>query len=83
VIDVTELTKRFGTHTAVDDLSFVVKPGVVTGLLGQGSHPGRPAREHLWGTPHDRHLERRAVRRLGVRNPSERASRAAHAAVRD
>ncbi len=34
MIEVTELTKRYGDHTAVDDLSFVVKPGVVTGFLG-------------------------------------------------
>jgi len=34
VIEVTQLTKRYGGHTAVDDLSFVVEPGVVTGFLG-------------------------------------------------
>jgi ABC-2 type transport system ATP-binding protein len=34
VIEVTELTKRYGDHSAVDDLSFVVKPGIVTGFLG-------------------------------------------------
>src|SRR5687767_5243774 len=28
------LTKRFGVVTAVDDLSFVVRPGRVTGFLG-------------------------------------------------
>ena len=28
------LTKRFGDHTAVDDLTFEVHPGVVTGFLG-------------------------------------------------
>lgn len=28
------LTKRYGEHTAVDDLSFAVRPGVVTGFLG-------------------------------------------------
>ncbi|XGX81156.1 hypothetical protein LQK93_04008 [Terrabacter sp. BE26] len=28
------LTKRYGTKTAVDDLTFTVKPGVVTGFLG-------------------------------------------------
>jgi ABC-2 type transport system ATP-binding protein len=31
---VTDLTKRYGDHTAVDDVSFVVEPGVVTGFLG-------------------------------------------------
>jgi len=34
VIEVSELTKRYGDHTAVDDLSFVVEPGIVTGFLG-------------------------------------------------
>jgi ABC-2 type transport system ATP-binding protein len=34
VIEVTDLTKRYGDHTAIDDVSFVVEPGVVTGFLG-------------------------------------------------
>ncbi|MGA1345688.1 MAG: ATP-binding cassette domain-containing protein [Ilumatobacteraceae bacterium] len=34
MIEVTALTKRFGKHTAVDDLSFTVTPGRVTGFLG-------------------------------------------------
>lgn len=34
MILVEHLTKRFGGFTAVDDLSFVVKPGQVTGFLG-------------------------------------------------
>jgi ABC-2 type transport system ATP-binding protein len=34
VIEATHLTKRFGAKTAVDDLSFAVQPGVVTGFLG-------------------------------------------------
>jgi ABC-2 type transport system ATP-binding protein len=33
-IEVTGLTKRYGEVTAVDDLSFTVRPGVVTGFLG-------------------------------------------------
>ncbi len=33
-ISVREVTKRFGSLTAVDDLSFEVRPGVVTGFLG-------------------------------------------------
>jgi ABC-2 type transport system ATP-binding protein len=33
-IAVEHLTKRFGTITAVDDLSFRVRPGSVTGFLG-------------------------------------------------
>ncbi|WP_084168402.1 ABC transporter ATP-binding protein [Corynebacterium atypicum] len=34
MIEVAHLTKRFGSTTAVEDLSFTVKPGVVTGFLG-------------------------------------------------
>jgi ABC-2 type transport system ATP-binding protein len=34
MIDVYGLTKRYGPTLAVDDLSFQVRPGVVTGFLG-------------------------------------------------
>ena len=34
VIEATQLTKDYGPKRAVDDISFVVKPGVVTGFLG-------------------------------------------------
>jgi ABC-2 type transport system ATP-binding protein len=34
VIEVESLTKRFGSTLAVDDLSFTVAPGTVTGFLG-------------------------------------------------
>ncbi|KRF05299.1 multidrug ABC transporter ATP-binding protein [Arthrobacter sp. Soil782] len=34
MIEVTNLTKRFGETTAVDDISFTVQPGKVTGFLG-------------------------------------------------
>jgi len=34
VIEVSRLAKRFGPVTAVDDLSFTVRPGTVTGFLG-------------------------------------------------
>lgn len=34
VIEVNELTKRYGGKTAVDQLSFTVRPGQVTGFLG-------------------------------------------------
>jgi ABC-2 type transport system ATP-binding protein len=33
-IVIDRLTKRFGATTAIDDLSFTVRPGVVTGFLG-------------------------------------------------
>jgi ABC-2 type transport system ATP-binding protein len=34
VIEVTGVTKRYGTTVAVDDLSFTVRDGLVTGFLG-------------------------------------------------
>ena len=34
MIEIRNLTKRFGTFTAVDDLSFRVSPGEVLGFLG-------------------------------------------------
>ena len=34
MIDVHSLTKHYGAHTAVDDVTFTVEPGSVTGFLG-------------------------------------------------
>ena len=34
MIEIREITKRFGSTVAVDDLSFDVHPGRVTGFLG-------------------------------------------------
>jgi ABC-2 type transport system ATP-binding protein len=34
VIEARNLTKTYGSKTAVDDLSFTVQPGIVTGFLG-------------------------------------------------
>src|SRR5690606_26228991 len=34
MITAENLTKRFGPHTAVDNVSFVARPGQVTGFLG-------------------------------------------------
>lgn len=34
MIEVVHLTKRYGSKTAVDDLSFTARPGIVTGFLG-------------------------------------------------
>src|SRR6202789_837624 len=34
MIDVEHLTKRYGDRLAVDDLTFQVKPGIVTGFVG-------------------------------------------------
>ena len=34
MIEVSHLTKRYGDKTVVDDLTFTVRPGTVTGFLG-------------------------------------------------
>ncbi len=34
MIEVRHLTKRYGGHTAVNDLSFTIEPGAIYGLLG-------------------------------------------------
>src|SRR3979411_653837 len=34
MIDAHNLTKRYGEKTAVDDLTFTVRPGIITGFLG-------------------------------------------------
>ncbi len=34
MIEIEHVTKRYGEKLAVDDLSFVVRPGIVTGFLG-------------------------------------------------
>ncbi|MGG6498409.1 UNVERIFIED_CONTAM: ATP-binding cassette domain-containing protein, partial [Bacteroidetes bacterium 56_B9] len=34
MIEVQGFSKRYGAHTAVQDLSFTVRPGAVFGLLG-------------------------------------------------
>src|SRR6266699_3675511 len=34
MIEARGLTKRYGDKTAVDNLSFTVRPGIVTGFLG-------------------------------------------------
>jgi ABC-2 type transport system ATP-binding protein len=41
VIEIDGLTKRYGDKTAVDGLSFVVEPGMVTGFLGPNG-AGKP-----------------------------------------
>ena len=34
MIEAAGLTKRYGSKTAVDDVTFTVQPGKVTGFLG-------------------------------------------------
>src|ERR1700761_7118603 len=37
MIEIHELTKRYGPTTAVSDLTFTVRPGTVTGFLGRNA----------------------------------------------
>ncbi len=48
-IEVRDLTKRFGAVTAVDDLTFTVRPGSVTGFLGPNGAGKRPTLRVLLG----------------------------------
>ncbi len=41
MIEVYELTKRYGSTTAVDELTFEVYPGRITGFLGPNG-AGKP-----------------------------------------
>jgi len=42
MIEIDGLTKRYRDKTAVDRLSFVVEPGVVTGFLGPNGAANPP-----------------------------------------
>jgi ABC-2 type transport system ATP-binding protein len=44
MIEVRGLTERYGATLAVDDLSFAVRPGLVTGFLGPNG-AGKPINE--------------------------------------
>ena len=40
MIKADSLTKKYGDKTAVSDLSFTVRPGIVTGFLGPNGAGG-------------------------------------------
>jgi ABC-2 type transport system ATP-binding protein len=42
MIEAQHLTKRYGETVAVDDASFAVRPGRVTGFLGRTGPASRP-----------------------------------------
>lgn len=44
MIEAHALTRRYGAKLAVDNLSFTVRPGVVTGFLGPNG-AGKPVTE--------------------------------------
>jgi len=47
IIKVTNLTKTFGSKTAVNDLSFEVNPGEIFAFLG-----AKYSTSNLWNYPH-------------------------------
>lgn len=50
MIEAQQRTKRYGDKTAVDDLSFTVRPGIVTGFL---KHNGAGEVDHDAKRPTD------------------------------
>jgi ABC-2 type transport system ATP-binding protein len=52
MIEARALTKKHGDKTAVDDLSFTVRPGAVTGFLGpESARRSSPRSSSGAGTP--------------------------------
>lgn len=52
MIEATHLTKRYGSKLAVDDVSFVVQPGQVTGFLGPNGAGKSTSMRMLVGLAH-------------------------------
>ena len=52
MIEAKHLTKRYGDKTAVDDLSFTVRPGVVTGFLGPNGSGKSTTMRMIMGLDH-------------------------------
>ena len=51
LIEVEHLTKRYGSHTAVDDISFTVEDGGIYGLLGPNGAGKSTTMKHLVSRP--------------------------------
>jgi ABC-2 type transport system ATP-binding protein len=52
MIEAEHLTKRYGDKTAVDDLSFTVRPGIVTGFLGPNGSGKSTTMRMIMGLDH-------------------------------
>lgn len=67
MIEAHGLTKRYGDKTAVADLSFIVRPGVVTGFLGPNGAGKSTTMRMILGldapTMRPGHGQRKALRR--------------------
>ena len=84
MIEAVHLTKRYGDVTAVDDLSFQIKPGQVTGFLGPNGAGktttmrmilGLDAPDHRFGHHQRPGLPRPPRPAHGGRRPARRQSR--------
>jgi ABC-2 type transport system ATP-binding protein len=52
MIEAKQLTKRYGQKAAVDDLSFTVRPGIVTGFLGPNGSGKSTTMRMIMGLDH-------------------------------
>ena len=52
MIEAQHLTKRYGEKVAVDDLSFTVRPGIVTGFLGPNGSGKSTTMRMIMGLDH-------------------------------
>ena len=71
-IEIRGLTKRFGSFVAVDDLSFAVEPGRITGFLGPNGAGKTTTLRMLLG-PGPLHQRHRHHRRPALRRPPDPA----------
>ncbi|HEU0257613.1 MAG TPA: ATP-binding cassette domain-containing protein [Microbacteriaceae bacterium] len=49
MIEIEHVSKRYGPKLAVDDISFTVRPGAVTGFLGPNGAGKSTAMRMIWG----------------------------------
>lgn len=75
MIEVSNLTKRYGKVTAVDDITFTVRPGMVTGFLGPNGAGKSTTMRMILG------LDKPDAGRVLVNGGSYRASRAPAAEI--
>ena len=79
-IEIRGLTKRFGSFVAVDDLSFDVEPGRITGFLGPNGAGKTTTLRMLLGLVHQTERDR-DDRRAALRRPRPRPQQTVGAAL--
>ena len=63
MIEIDGLTKKYGRHTVVDDLTFRCKPGEVLGFLGPNGAGKSTTMKMLTGLSGSKPAKRRSARR--------------------